>query len=281
VSVDGALLAAFVAARPGVVARRLEAAPAEAGAALLSSLTPEAAAALMPHLAPPHAAAVVAAMAADDVAVVLAHVANDTVTSLLRRLDAAVSAPILSALPADRSAQIQAQLAHPEHSAGAIMDPLVVAVPADATAGEARRIVEAHAAHLYYYVYVVDAAGRLAGVFDLAELIRAADAEPVRRLMREHVVWLSADAPLATVIAHPAWRDFDALPVVGAERVFMGVLRHRRVRQLAAAEPRGGDDRAVRTVMALGEIYWLGLCGLIEGFATTAGAPAPAGGSTS
>jgi hypothetical protein len=38
-------------------------------------------------------------------------------------------------------------------------------------------------------------------------------------------------------------------------------------------EERGAQsdkDGAVRTVVALGEIYWLGLCGLVQGFATAA-----------
>jgi hypothetical protein len=42
----------------------------------------------------------------------------------------------------------------------------------------------------------------------------------------------------------------------------------RQLRELADSS--GGDDRTVRTMMALGEIYWLGLCGLLQGIAATA-----------
>ena len=59
---------------------------------------------------------------------------------------------------------------------------------------------------------------------------------------------------------------------------FLGVLRHRRMRQLQEEDtPASGDDRAVRTVMALGEVYWLGLCGLLQGIAATASESAAPG----
>jgi hypothetical protein len=43
------------------------------------------------------------------------------------------------------------------------------------------------------------------------------------------------------------------------------------MRQLLETHRQGTPgEPAVQTVMALGEIYWLGLCGLLQGFATTA-----------
>ncbi|HUF47959.1 MAG TPA: hypothetical protein VMM93_09085, partial [Vicinamibacterales bacterium] len=123
---------------------------------------------------------------------------------------------------------------------------------------------------------------RLVGVFDLAELQQADADQPVRAIANSSVTWLSADAPLASVFAHPGWRTLDAMPVVDDGRRFLGVLRHRTMRQLQEQDtPASGDDRTVRTVMALGEIYWLGLCGLLQGIAVTASeSAAPEGGAS-
>jgi magnesium transporter len=276
------LVAEYVATRPAAVARHVERMlPADA-AALVPELPPEAGASLLQHLALPFAAGVIAALQPDAAADVLSRLPIDSATALLRQVDADVTTRLLEALPADLANQIRSQLAYPAESAAGVMDPRVLTIPDEMTVAEARRLIELHPAHLYYYVYVVDAAHRLAGVFDLAKLMRARPGDAVRTLMSTGVVWLSAEAPLATVFAHPGWRDFDALPIVGDDRRFLGVLRHRRMRQLAERHrPDGANDRTVRTVMALGEIYWLGLCGLIEGLANTTGAPQTAGGTTS
>jgi hypothetical protein len=100
----------------------------------------------------------------------------------------------------------------------------------------------------------------------------------VTRILKVNVLWLSAEAPLESVFVHPGWREFDALPVVDRDRRFLGVIRHRRMRQLVEQSRSLTDEgQAVRTVLALGEIYWLGLCGLLQGIATTATGTASGG----
>jgi magnesium transporter len=197
-------------------------------------------------------------------------------------MDPAVVARILAALPVEQARGVGALLAHGPATAGGVMDPHVLAVPLAATVADVRALLDTAPQHLYYYVYVVDAEHRLAGVFDLAELMQAGAADPVRAIVKPRVTWLAADAPLASVFAHPGWRALDAMPVVDHDRRFLGVLRHRHMRQLQEQEtPAGGDDRTLRTVMALGEIYWLGLCGLLQGLASSATESAAPGGEAS
>jgi magnesium transporter len=194
----------------------------------------------------------------------------DLASSLVRRLDPVAAERLFEAMPETRDA-IRALLIHAPNTAGGVVDPLVLTVPIAATVGETRRLIEREPGHLYYYLFVVDDAHRLAGVFDIAELMQADPAAPLSAIVKTHVVWIAAGTTLEAVVVHPGWHDFDALPVLAEDRRFLGVLRHRRVRQLAKqAQPANGNDRGVRTVIALGEIYWLGLCGLLQGISATA-----------
>jgi len=268
----------YVSTYPDEVARHTERLTADHAAVVVSALTPSAAAVLVSHLAPGHAAQTVADLPADVAAAVIGRMRVDGAAALLRRLDSAVVARVLAALPSDHARSIGTLLAYEPGTAGSVMDPDVLTVPIAAMVADARALLEATPEHLYYYVYVVDAEQRLAGVFDLAELMQADPGDSVRAIVKPSVTWLSADAPLESVFAHPAWRAFDAMPVVDDDRHFLGMLRHRRMRQLREQETTAsGDDRTMRTVMALGEIYWLGLCGLLQGIATTATGPAASG----
>lgn len=265
-----ALVEHYAMTHPDEVARRLERLHPGDAVLVLSAVLPGTAAALLPHLAPGHAARVLADLPADLAAAVIGLMRVDGAASLLRRMDPAVASRLLGTLPAEQARGVGALLAHDPATAGGVMDPYVLTVPMAATVAEVRALLETTPEHLYYYVYVIDLEHRLAGVFDLAELMQADPGESVRAIVEPRVTWLSADAPLESVFAHPGWRALDAMPVVDDDRRYLGVLRHRHMRQLREQEAPVSDDRAVRTMMALGEIYWLGLCGLLQGIASTA-----------
>ena len=270
-SAAASLVEHYAATCPDEVARHLERLDAVDAASVLSALPPGRAAALLPHLAPGRASRIVADLPLDAAVALMSPMRADAAASLLRRMDPAPVSSLLDVLPAEQAGRIRVFLAHEPGTAAGVMDAHVLTVPAAATVADARRLLERAPEHLYYYVYVVDAEHRLAGVFDIAELMQADPAQPVRAVARPSVTWLSADAPLDSVFAHPGWRTLDAIPVVDADRRFLGVLRHRRMRELQEqSRPAAGDDRTVRTVMALGEVYWLGLCGLLQGIAATA-----------
>lgn len=268
-----ALVETYVATHPREAARMVERLPTDDLMAVLAALSAESGGELLAHVTPAAAAHAVERLPVDDAARRLEHLGLDLLAALLRRLDSTRREQILDALPADRARAARALLAQVPDTAGAAMDPEILTLPVDATVADARALIAAHPEHLYYDLYVVDPDLRLAGVLDLAELMQAADG-PIRAIARTTVVSVPAAMPLKAVYAHAGWRDFDALPVVGDDRRFLGALRHRRIRQLVERDKTAAsDERGMRTVLALGEVYWLGLCGLLQGIATAAGEP--------
>lgn len=265
------LLAQYVALYPDDAARLIDQLRADDIARVLEGMDVRTAAMLAPHLAASQAARGIAGMEPGRAAAVLAGLPPDIAAALLRRLDPAAAAELLDALPGDNQPAVRALLTYPADSAGGVMDPLVLTAPLSASVKETQALVSGHPGHLYYYVYVLDAAHHLAGVVDIAELLQADPDRPLEAVMHTNVLWLAADSSLDAIFVHPGWRLYDAMPVLGPDRRFLGVIRHRRMRQLLEARQGGATARpAVSTVMALGEIYWVGLCGLLQGIAAVA-----------
>jgi magnesium transporter len=271
------LLTQYAVRHPDDLARQVDTLPPADVGRLLADMDATAVGSFLPHLATAQAAQALAAVDLTRGAAILRAVDPDLAASLLRRIDPTVAAALLDALPETQSAPLRALLAYPPDSAGGVMDPLVLTAPLAATVADVRALVATHADHLYYYLYVVDAEQRLAGVLDLAELLQAAPEAPLSTMTRTNIARLPADLSLDGVFAHSGWRLYDALPVVDAHQRFLGVIRHRRMRHLLATRKAPvATEPGVRTVMALGEIYWLGLCGLLQGLAATASAASAA-----
>ena len=178
---------------------------------------------------------------------------------------------ILRALPDTRQEWLRRALRFPEGTAGALMDPAVLALPDDITVGEARAQLRRQASQLLHYLFVVDRAGRLVGVLDIGELMRARVRDPIRTVMHERVEHLPAWTPSNAVRLHPGWLTFHALPVTDEDGRLVGAIRYQTMRRLEQ-EADGGETarQTTVTVGALGELFHLGLAGMVEGVATAA-----------
>jgi magnesium transporter len=220
-------------------------------------------------MTPTSGADCLARMRPDAAAAAVAESRTDLASALLRRLDDSARAALLDRLPEAEAGFLRDVLRYPEGSAGALMDPCAMAVADDVTAGEALARVRRSPRHMLYYVYVVDRTRRLVGVVDVRELMLARPGEALTGVMRRPVARLSATMTRPAILAHPGWRHVHALPVVDEESVLLGAIRYQTFRGLedeVGHQSRRGD--AVTTVFALGELYWLGLSGLLDGLSS-------------
>lgn len=265
---DRPLVEAYLRRHPLSSARTLERFQAAEVAAALAESPPDRVAAVLERMTPSLAAPTLAALA--EPAPVLAHLRVDTAGILLRRLPADEQSRLLGLLSQGARDRLVRVLDHPEGSAGALADPTVVVLPEDATIETALSSVRRTAEQVMYYLYVVDRSGRLAGVLTLRELMLAEPTTTVGSAMRRSPARLQASADRAAVVAHPGWREFHALPVVDGAGRFVGALRYETLRLLdREAEPGPGGD-LVSAALSLGELYWVGLTGVLEGLAHAA-----------
>lgn len=251
---------ALMASHPEEAARIIEGADPSAAAAVVSAVAPAVAARVFRAIGPTPSAACAAAMAPDDLAAIVAELTVDIAAGLIRQVDPARRELLFPLLAPELADQLRLMLRYPENTAGAMADPLVLAVAEDITVADAQRRLRGSGLHLHYYVYVISRDGVLTGVLSIGELMAARGKDALAAVMHRDVVRLDGYADLATVEAHPAWRDYDALPVVDSGHRLVGAIQHKEVRQLAGSAARP----MMATFVGLSELYWAGLTRILR-----------------
>jgi Mg2+ transporter MgtE len=197
-------------------------------AAVLESLEPETAAEAVGELDPEMQAELLEDLPTQAAADILAELPPDEAADALAEVSAERADELLGTLDTEEAENVRELMAHPEDTAGALMNTSFVALPAHLTAQETidalRRL--APPAEEIYYVYVVDEAGRLAGVLSLRDLIVA---PPETRLAvivagRGEVVRVTVGLPSDEVVQTIDKYNLLALPVVDEEDRLVGVI---------------------------------------------------------
>lgn len=257
---DERVAAAFVGRHPDEAARVLDRAPPVDVAAFLAGIPADTAAAVFRALGPAPAAACADALTNESLAGIVDALPLDAAGATMRGIEPSRRDDVLSRLGEARRDQLRATLAYPDHTAGALADPLVLSISDDLDVSEAQKQLRGPRQHLLPYLYVVTRERRLVGVLALSELVAARPRMRIAAVMRQPVVRLDAYAEVATVAVHPAWHDYDALPVVDSADRLVGAIRHKTVRRLSRAV----GKPMLATLVGLSELYWAGLAGMLS-----------------
>jgi magnesium transporter len=270
---------AYAKAHPIEIGRLLDRAQGQERGDFLARIPAEHAAGVLEVMMPLPAAETLAGVPAATAASIVARLDPRSSAALLGRLDPAASRAVLDALPDAERARLETLLAYDPQCAGSRIDPRVAAVPDSVAAEQVFDYLRQAPLGVLYYVYVLDEAQRLSGVFTLRELMRAAPEARVAAFMTRHPERVRAVDPFESVVRHPAWRRVHALPVVDASERFLGVLRYSVFRRVEAelGQATSGPDPA-RTASALAELYGLSAGGLAQWISGALGAGANQGG---
>jgi len=220
---------------------------------------------VLARMTPSAAAAGLSELDHERAAEILAETGPSAAALVLARTSESIRRAILAAMKGREADAIRRLLLHAAHTAGSVMDALVLCAADDATVGEALALVRAQADSALYYLYIIDREQRLVGVTTLGKLLGANAEDSVVGVMRARPAAILAHATLAAIVAHPGWRLYHALPVVDRDGVLLGVIRYDSAR---AVERELG--RAVRrtnvaeTASALAQLYAIGTLGMAE-----------------
>jgi magnesium transporter len=186
----------------------------EAVADAIEEMEPGTQVEVLEGLAPERAADILEEMSPDDAADLVADLSDETREELMALMER------------DEAEELGGLLAYNEDTAGGMMTTEFVAVPADLTAGatiDRLRELEPDAETIYY-VYVVDADGRLVGVLSLRDLIVAPPTTPIGEVMIEDPVAVEVTADRDDVAGIVARYNLLAVPVVDADRRLVGIV---------------------------------------------------------
>jgi CBS domain-containing protein len=199
--------------------------------ALFAALSVEAAADTLEEVTPEYQRALVAQTEPERVADILEEMPSNEAANVLRDLTQSDAQSIMNRMESDVVADVKSILSHGEDTAGGAMATRCLEAAGDETAGNVLRRVrqQAEDVDMFNHIYVLDAEQRLTGMLTLRELLRAEDGQTVAELMTTDTVTVRPEARLREVARLLVKYGFRAIPVVDAERVFLGAVRFRDV----------------------------------------------------
>ena len=173
-----------------------------------------------------------------EVAAVLGRMDSDDAADLLMELDQERRLPILGALPAATQAKLRSLLGYNPQTAGGMMNPDLVSVPADATVADALARIRASNFGLQQIavVCVLDESGKLIDTLSLAELVRAEASQRVSELIDDFAPCVPPEADLPEVARLMSDYNLVAMPVMDADGRPMGIVSVDDVLELLVPE---------------------------------------------
>lgn len=198
------------------------------GRALMHSLDNETMAEILEEIEPELQVAVLEDLDRERAADVLEEMDPDEAADLLADLPPEASAQLLELMEDEDASYVRRLLVHPEESAGGIMTTEYATIPEGLTVAEAmdylRRSEQAHEAEALYYIYVVDAAGRLKGVLDLRDLVLASPEAGIAEYEEREPITVNLSTHQREVARIVAKYNLLAVPVVDEKGVLHGIV---------------------------------------------------------
>ena len=162
----------------------------------------------------------------DDIVEILDLMPRDDVADLLGRLPVEKSDAILEKMKKEGSEEVEGLLHYEDDTAGGIMVPEFIALQEEITAGEAiQSLQKEHLdVEMPFYLYVVDASGKLMGVSSLRQLVVVPPNTPLKNFMTTDVFAVNTDMDQEEVAKIVARYDILAVPVVDDTNKLVGII---------------------------------------------------------
>ncbi|MFH1122927.1 MAG: magnesium transporter [Pseudomonadota bacterium] len=171
---------------------------------------------------------------------ILSDLDNKVITEIVQEMDSDDAADLVGDLPPARAKQIietveeevslelQKLLPYPEDTAGGIMALEYVAVSQDATIEEAIDTIRRNREKVsnLYYLFVVDAEQRLAGVVSLKDLVLEPPERKIKEIMNPEVISADVHGDQEDVARLFMKYDLVSIPVVDENHRLVGRITH-------------------------------------------------------
>jgi magnesium transporter len=251
------LAAAYLRLHPETAARLLESMPADQANAVLNAVDVATAAPVVGHMLPTCAAACIEQQPPTDAAQLFERLGTRESVAVLRHLPAQLRENVLSSLGPQWLVAFKLLLSYPTNTVGAWIEPRVLTLPDDCTAGEARDRVARSSSQAQARIYVLDRAGRLRGAVRGIALLQVSSRKKIVSLL-EPAEALWAREPLATAQEHGVWERHTEAPVVNRDEEFIGVISYadlrKAFRQIHHVAGQNGD----RDMAEVSELFAIG-----------------------
>lgn len=154
------------------------------------------------------------------------HMPSDDAACLLTLMDDDISDQILSKMKKEESDNVEQLMSYGEDTAGSIMVTDFIALEEDVTA---KKVIEALQnkyldVEMPFYIYVVDAYGKLVGVSSLRQLVVVHPEKPLKDFMAKDLVSVKPYTDREEVARLVSRYDYLAIPVVDDDNKIVGIV---------------------------------------------------------
>ncbi len=211
---------------PADIAEIISKAPPEEGAHFFKGLDIEIAAEALSELHPEAQAEIISAIDAEKAADIIEEMSSDDAADVLSYLPAKKAKEILGRIEKEEAEDIQELLAHKEDTAGSLMTKEFITYAPDSTVREAIENFKKDAEDIetVYYIYVVDAEGKLLGATSLRELLLADPSIRLSDIMETKIKLVAPNEDVEVVAEMMSKYNLVAIPVVDSDNAMLGIV---------------------------------------------------------
>jgi len=183
--------------------------------------------------------------------------------SLCRQFDEPFRNNLLANLSTDVATALNRKLEQIPNTVGVLMVPAIV-VNKEMTVKVALEIIKRNRENLGSYLFVTDEQGTFEGAVRLEELLFADRGITIEELMITTIPKFFPDTPIKNVVNHPAWYEYRFIPVIDKSEKLLGTLPYRTTKEITPKKSGQLTKEILETSTALGELYRIGLTGLLQ-----------------
>jgi magnesium transporter len=216
----------FTRLYPDQAAAELERLPLAEAVGFLAEMPMPEATGLMRHLTPDTAASAMTGLGRPEAARIVGALDPPAAARLLARLGNGPRDELLACLDASDAAELRQLISYPPQTAGALMDPEVLALHPRTSVGDALKRLRALREKRIHRIYLIDTDHRLLGSVSLRDLVFAKPAAPLEQLDLTAPTGVPAMASHEEVVEILRRTRVASLPVVDLDGRLLGVLRH-------------------------------------------------------
>ncbi|AWX45820.1 hypothetical protein HME9304_02850 [Flagellimonas maritima] len=183
--------------------------------------------------------------------------------SLCRHFEEPFRKNLLDAMSPKKSTIIKLKLEQIPNTVGTLMVP---AVGADkkTTVADAIEQIRRNEGDLESNLYVVDLEGVLKGVVRLKQLLLADKNSKLEELNIRPTPNFFTDTPIKKIFNHNAWYENRHVPVINRSKKLLGTLSYKAIMNIRSKDTDNSTRGILQTGSALGELYLIGLTGLLQ-----------------
>lgn len=162
----------------------------------------------------------------EKLVVIFDHMPSDDAAELLNLLDEELSDQILAKMKKEESDNVEQLMSYGEDTAGSLMVKDFIALEEDV---KAKHVIESLQnkyldVEMPFYIYVIDAYGKLVGVSSLRQLVVVHPDKPLKEFMATDLVSVKTYTDREEVARLVARYDYLAVPVVDDDNRMVGIV---------------------------------------------------------